>query len=95
MDFKLTWFTDPRVEDSEALFHPQIALVVEPAGQHLLAEGEDVRRPVQLKVLVRPHLARGAAARLHLVDAVHDVVLFADGLEKNMSEINLMFFIPM
>ena len=42
-------------------------LVVDSSGEHLLAEGDNVDAVSQVEVFVHPHLARGAAASLHLV----------------------------
>lgn len=38
-----------------------------PSQLHLLAERDDVRRALQVEVLVAPHLARWSAPRLHFV----------------------------
>jgi len=37
---KLTWVTDPGVEDSVGLLGPEVLLVVDSSRQHLLTERE-------------------------------------------------------
>ena len=76
--FDLTWVSYPCVEDPEALLDPQFALIVEPSSYHLLAEGENVRRPIKLKMLVGPKLACGAATSLDLVHEVNNIVSLAN-----------------
>lgn len=46
---------------------PELLLNVIAAGEHLLAKGHHVWGFWEVKVFVAPHLARGSAARLHLV----------------------------
>jgi hypothetical protein len=45
---KLTRIPDPRVEDAVGLLRPQLLLVVDAAGQHLLA-GVDLMKPFRPK----------------------------------------------
>jgi hypothetical protein len=49
---------DPGVEDPVGLLRPEVGLVIEAACEHLLAEGHDVGRVLQVKPLVAPHPAR-------------------------------------
>ena len=77
----LTRISDPGVEDLVGVLGPQLRLVVQPAGQHLLGERDDVGRLAEVEVLVGPHLAGRAAARLHLVHQVGDLTLLANVLK--------------
>merc|ERR1711978_173638 len=52
----------------------QVLLVIDSRRQHLLGIRDNVRAVLQVEVLVRPHLAGGAAPRLHLVHDELDVV---------------------
>lgn len=58
----------PRVENSVRQVGRQVSLVEVAAHEHLLGEGDHVRRAGKVEVLVAPELAGGAAAGLHLVD---------------------------
>ncbi len=70
----------PRVEHSVRL-HMHGLLVEVAADLHLLGEGDQIGRLVQVKVLVGPHLAGGAHTRLHLVDQKRDAVLLGNSLQ--------------
>lgn len=49
--------------------------MVEASNQHFLAEGDNVRWSVKVEMLMAPHLASGATARLHLVDQQRGAIL--------------------
>lgn len=61
----------PCVEVPVGELRPELIRVVEAARLRFLREGNEVRRRVQVPVLVRPELARASDARVHLV---HDHV---------------------
>ena len=72
----------PRVQDAAGVRRPERLLVVDAPGEHLLGEGHHVGAVVDVGgvevVLVGPHLAGGAAARLDLVAEEGDPVLGGD-----------------
>lgn len=68
----------PCVIDPVALFDLQVVGVEISSGEHLLREGDDVRRSGQVPVGVGPHLPGGASSRLHLVHDEHDAALLGD-----------------
>ena len=71
---------EPRVEYAIGLV-VEIAAVEVAADLHLLGKGHDVGRVGQVEVLVRPQLAGGAQARLHLVDEEQAILAAGNRLQ--------------
>lgn len=72
----------PGVELAVGLVGPQLRVAVVEAGRlGLLGEGDHVRGVLEVPVVVGPELARGADARLDLVDDEEDVVLACQGAQ--------------
>ena len=65
------------------MFGSQVFLVINTSSQHFLGVGHDVSSVLQLEVFVAPHLPRGPAPRLDLVDDELDVVLPAESLQAS------------
>ena len=62
--------------------HPRVLVVIESAREHLLSEGDEVRRLSQVPLLMSPHGASEANASLHLVNDEVDSELLGDVLES-------------
>lgn len=72
----------PGVELAVGLVGPQLRVaVVEARRLGLFGEGDHVRGVLEFPVVVGPELARGADARLDLVDDEEDVVLAGEGAQ--------------
>lgn len=71
--------THPGIELTVRLVGTQLRVAVVEAGRlRLLGEGHNVRRGLEVPVVVGPELARGANTGLHLVNDEEDVVALRD-----------------
>lgn len=72
------WIPQPGVENSVWLVRSEGILVEEATDEHLLAEGDNVRWGLKVKVLMSPELARRSTAGLNFVDDEGNRVLGAN-----------------
>jgi len=53
---------------SEGLLYPSVMVVVEATREHLLRKSDEIRRTVQVPMLVGPELASAADTGLNFID---------------------------
>ncbi len=64
---RVTWISNPCVQNSVRLFRSELNLVEEPSSEHLLAERYDVWCLVQIEMFMSPHLTSRTPTSLNLV----------------------------